>query len=150
MQEDTKTKDYKFFPQNVLERTKSKWFKSEQKRKNKGKHFTKNNSNMNMSNRCSPLFVRPSNVITFPVDTSNHLHPATFPKQLPEWFIKLMSEEDDVILDPFVGSGTTGVVAKEYGRNFIGIDINKEYIELTGKRLEGVGVQLSIDYSSLN
>ena len=45
-------------------------------------------------------------------------------------------KEGDTVLDPFVGSGTTGVVALRYGRNFIGIDLNPEYVEIARRRIE--------------
>ncbi len=60
-------------------------------------------------------------------------HPAPFPEELPRRLIKLHSFYGDVILDPFVGSGTTVKVAKELGRRGIGYDINPEYIKLSNK-----------------
>ncbi len=62
-------------------------------------------------------------------------HPAPFPEELPRRLIKLYSFYGDVILDPFMGSGTTVKVANELGRIGVGYDINPEYIELTKKRL---------------
>lgn len=59
-----------------------------------------------MKNRYVSDMVRPSNVITLPTDTTNHKHPATYPIALPTFFIKLLSDENDVIYDPFCGSGT--------------------------------------------
>ena len=132
----TKSKDYKFFPNNVLEPSTSKWLESEKKRSNKGEHNTNNGSGMNMTKRCAPDMVRPSNVITFAVDSTNHEHPATFPEKLPEFFIKLMSEKDDIVLDPFAGSGTTGVVCQKLERDFIGIEINEKYFNIAKNRLE--------------
>ena len=52
-----------------------------------------------------------------------------------EYFINLLSNENDTILDPFMGSGTTGVACKKLKRNFIGYDLNKEYCEIALKRL---------------
>ena len=63
-------------------------------------------------------------------------HPAPFPEELPERFIKLFSYEEDLILDPFMGSGTTAVAAKNLGRNYIGYEIKKEYVELSKERLK--------------
>ncbi|MDX1959391.1 MAG: site-specific DNA-methyltransferase [Leptospiraceae bacterium] len=62
-------------------------------------------------------------------------HPAPFPEELPFRLIQLYSFEDDIILDPFIGSGTTGLVALKTKRNFIGYEINEEYSLLAKKRI---------------
>ncbi len=64
-----------------------------------------------------------------------HQHPATFPNQLPYDFIQCFTEENAVVLDPFVGSGTTTVAAKNLGRNYIGIDVSPEYCAIAEERL---------------
>ena len=61
-------------------------------------------------------------------------HFATFPQKIPELCIKAGSKEDDVVLDPFFGSGTTGYVANRLGRQWIGIELNPEYIRIAEKR----------------
>lgn len=63
-------------------------------------------------------------------------HPAPFPEQLALDHIKTWSNEKDVVLDPFMGSGTTGKMAILSNRDFIGIDISKEYCEMATKRIE--------------
>ena len=63
-------------------------------------------------------------------------HPTQKPEYLLEKIILASTQEGDMILDPFVGSGTTGVVAKRLGRKFIGIDAEEEYLEIAKKRLE--------------
>lgn len=63
-------------------------------------------------------------------------HPAPFPEELPFRLIQLYSFKDDVILDPFMGSGTTAVSAVKSERKFVGYDISKEYIHLAEKRLK--------------
>jgi site-specific DNA-methyltransferase (adenine-specific) len=63
-------------------------------------------------------------------------HPAPFPEELPNRLIQLYSFTNDIILDPFMGSGTTAVAAKKVKRNFIGYDINEEYIELANARIK--------------
>jgi len=63
-------------------------------------------------------------------------HPAPFPVELPQKFINLYSYKDDLILDPFIGSGTTAIAAKNLKRNFVGYEIEKEYIDIANKRLE--------------
>lgn len=132
----TKTKDFKFFPNNVLKPTQSKYFESEQRRKNKGSHNVNNGSGMNMSHRSAPAMVRPSNVISMPIDSTNHEHPATFPIELPMFFIKLLTEEGDVVYDPFAGSGTTLLAAEKLNRHFIGTEIEQKYADLARKRVD--------------
>jgi len=75
------------------------------------------------------------NLWTIQTVQSNNIHPAMFPLELPKRLIKLYSFWGDTVLDPFVGSGTTCVAARESGRLFIGIDISEEYVELAKKRL---------------
>ena len=71
--------------------------------------------------------VLPDNVITGATVCHNVGHPAAFPEYIPEFFIKLLSKPGDVVLDPFVGSGTTYRVAHRLGRVAIGIDLSEEY-----------------------
>ena len=74
-------------------------------------------------------------------------HPAQFPEQLAKDHILSWSNEGDVVLDPFMGSGTTGVVAKKLGRNWIGIEINPEYVSMAQKRIENTHYQFYLDFS---
>ena len=63
-------------------------------------------------------------------------HPAPFPVELPKKFINLYSFKDDLILDPFIGSGTTAVASKLLKRKYVGYEINKNYIEMANNRLK--------------
>ncbi len=63
-------------------------------------------------------------------------HPAPFPVELPKKFINLYSFKDDLILDPFIGSGTTAVASKLLERKYVGYEINKNYIEIANNRLK--------------
>lgn len=63
-------------------------------------------------------------------------HPTEKPEKLLERIIRIGSKRGDTILDPFMGSGTTGVVAKKWYRKFIGIELNKEYFIISKKRIE--------------
>lgn len=65
-------------------------------------------------------------------------HPAPFPLELPRRCIKLFSYVDDVVLDPFCGSGTTILAAAENNRKGIGMDVDKKYCELARKRILGI------------
>ncbi|KKS93346.1 MAG: hypothetical protein UV70_C0011G0036 [Parcubacteria group bacterium GW2011_GWA2_43_13] len=65
-----------------------------------------------------------------------HQHPATFPNQLPYDFIRCFAPKNGIVLDPFVGSGTTTVAAKNLGYNYIGIDIAQEYCLIAEKRMK--------------
>jgi site-specific DNA-methyltransferase (adenine-specific) len=65
-------------------------------------------------------------------------HPATFPEKLVENCILLTSLENDLVLDPFLGSGTTAVVSKKLKRSFIGIELDSSYLEMTKYRLESL------------
>ncbi len=66
-------------------------------------------------------------------------HPAPFPKELPIRILQSLYEdgENKVIFDPYVGSGTTALVAKKLGHNYIGIDISEEYLKIAQKRIDG-------------
>jgi len=74
------------------------------------------------------------NIWTYPVARNND-HPATFPWQLAHDHIRSWSNDGDTVLDPFMGSGTTGVAAKKLGRNFIGIEKLGKYFEIAKARV---------------
>ena len=75
-------------------------------------------------------------VWTFPAVNAKKIgHPAPFPVELPHRLINLYSYEGDVVLDPFCGSGTTCIAAVQNKRNYIGYDINQDYIDLAQKRI---------------
>ncbi len=84
----------------------------------------------NISNWLGRDKAYPTNVLHLATECGNKRHSAAFPKSLPSWFIKLFTAQNDIVLDPFLGSGTTCVSAKELGRNFIGIEIEQEYCNL--------------------
>lgn len=72
----------------------------------------------------------PTNVLHLATECGNKQHSAAFPKALPAWFIKLFSDAGDLVLDPFVGSGTTCVAAAELDRHYLGIEIKEEYYHI--------------------
>jgi DNA modification methylase len=71
-----------------------------------------------------------------PVPPNAVKHPAPFPEQIPWRLISLYTEKGDVVLDPMCGSGQTTKVAKSLGRKFVGVDLRKEYVSLSKKRLK--------------
>ena len=75
----------------------------------------------------------PTNVMHMATECGNKNHSAAFPEALPEWFINLFTREGDCVLDPFMGSGTTITVAERMGRNAIGVEILREYYDITAK-----------------
>ena len=87
--------------------------------------------------------VYPSNVIHTATECSNKNHSATFPEELPAWFIKLFTKEGDVVLDPFIGSGTTAVAAIKLKREYVGIDNNMGYVELARRHIADAKKNLS-------
>ena len=80
------------------------------------------------------------NVITTSVNssTTTKIHKAVMKQEVADWFIENFTKEDDIIFDPFMGLGTTGISCLRYNRNFIGIEKNKEYYDLASKRISEV------------
>lgn len=83
----------------------------------------------NISNWLGRSMAYPTNVLHMATECANRNHSATFPRHLPEWFIKLFTDEGDTVLDPFMGSGTTIYAAMDLNRHAIGIDIVEEYCD---------------------
>ena len=98
----------------------------------------------NISNWLGRELVYPNNVIHMATECGNKNHSAAFPEELPEWFIKLFTQENDTVLDPFMGSGTTILVANRMRRHSIGIEIVPEYCEMAENQLRQQAVQLPI------
>jgi site-specific DNA-methyltransferase (adenine-specific) len=74
-------------------------------------------------------------------------HPAPFPEELPARLIQLYSFKEDIILDPFIGSGTTAVAAIKAERKFVGYDIKQEYIDLAEKRISPFLSQIKMKFN---
>ena len=90
----------------------------------------------NISNWLGREMAYPTNVLHLTTECSNKKHSAAFPKELPSWFIKLFTKEGDLVLDPFLGSGTTNIAAKDLGRKYLGMEINDEYYQLALSRVK--------------
>ncbi len=78
---------------------------------------------------------RDSNILKFN-RTGNKLHPTQKPVDLLEYLISKFSDNEQLILDPFMGSGSTGVAAKNLNRNFIGIELDEGYFNIAKERIE--------------
>jgi DNA modification methylase len=89
-------------------------------------------------NRQDSKYQRPK----FVASIESGLHPTQKNLSLMENLVKIHSNEDDIVIDPFMGSGTTLKMAKELGRNYIGIDMSIEYCKLSKKRLLSTNVPL--------
>lgn len=94
----------------------------------------------------------PSNVIIASNTTSNdkyikyckenmlEIHPARMAKEIPQFFIKLLTDENDLILDPFAGSNTTGYVAETLKRKWLSIEVNQDYVRSSVGRFDAVQI----------
>ena len=92
----------------------------------------------NVSNWLGRELAYPTNVLHMATECSNRGHSAAFPEALPEWFVRLFTQPGDVVLDPFVGSGSTLAAARGLGRLAIGVDVSAAYCALARERL-GLG-----------
>ncbi|MBD3399005.1 MAG: site-specific DNA-methyltransferase [Candidatus Coatesbacteria bacterium] len=110
------------------------------------------NQKKNGKLKCNPKGKNPTDVWYIPKVTSGKnrssiertKHPAQFPEKLIERIVKVSSNINDIILDPFVGSGTTAVVCSRLNRNFIGIDCNEEYLHIAKNRIIRSTQQLTL------
>jgi site-specific DNA-methyltransferase (adenine-specific) len=82
----------------------------------------------NIANWVGRELAYPTNVLHLATECGNKSHSAAYPAALPQWFIELFTDPGDVVLDPFVGSGTTLQAARALGRHGIGIDISPEFV----------------------
>ncbi len=89
----------------------------------------------NISNWIDRDKAYPTNVLHLATECNNKKHSAAFPEELPQWFIKLFTQEGDTVLDPFAGSGTTLFVAERMGRNAIGIELMDEYYQMIKEQI---------------
>ncbi len=96
----------------------------------------------NISNWLEIDMAYPTNVLHLATECNNKNHSAAFPEGLPEWFIKLFTKEGDTVLDPFMGSGTTNIVANRMQRNSIGIEIVPEYYKMVKTQIRPVELYL--------
>lgn len=81
----------------------------------------------------------------FPTESATRVkHPAPFPIELPYRLIQLYTFEDEIALDPFMGSGTTAIAALKSGRHYIGYEIDKQYAEIARARIDDFALQIPL------
>jgi site-specific DNA-methyltransferase (adenine-specific)/site-specific DNA-methyltransferase (cytosine-N4-specific) len=102
----------------------------------------------NISNWVGRDLVYPTNVLHLATECGNRSHSAAFPTALPAWFIGLFTQPGDVVLDPFLGSGTTAEVARRLGRVYVGIEKMAEYYALSLERLKqrSMAMEETVEY----
>ncbi len=147
-----KTKNFKMFQDEVMVPT-GDWAKTRLKKlsqtdKIRDESKVKSGFGKNISNWLNRDKAYPTNVLYLATECANRNHSATFPLSLPEWFIKLFTEKQDIVLDPFSGSGTSVIIAKKLERRYIGIDISREYCKIAGRKLEEVVIQRSFKWKN--
>lgn len=115
------------------------------------RHNSVNNSGFgrNISSWVDKKTVLPTNVLSLAVVGKNKGHPAVFPVDLPLFFIKLLCPEGGLVVDPFGGSGTTGLAALTLGVRSVLIDNNADYVQEAIKRLQGGGAVVYNNGASL-
>ena len=129
-----KTKHFNMYQEEVMVPT-GDWAKTRLKKLSETDKIRDNSKvgsgfGKNISNWLARDKAFPTNVLHLATECNNKNHSAAFPEELPEWFIKLFTKENDLVLDPFMGSGTTVSVANRMKRNSIGIEILPEYYEM--------------------
>ncbi len=134
-----KNKKFKMFQESVMVPI-GDWAENRLKKLGKNdtiRYESRTNSKYgkNISNWIGRKLAYPTNVLYLHTECSNKSHSAVFPVALPEWFIKLFTKKDDIVLDPFGGSGTTAIAAIRLNRNFILIDINPDFCKLAEERI---------------
>jgi len=137
----SKTPDLKFYRDRVKQPIREATIQGNESRRKSVKAYeiggTGSKRTINTTTIIKDLAL-PSNVLVGAVassDAKGKKHPAVMPKWITAWFIRLMSDEGDMVLDPFCGSGTTLLAAKELNRHYIGIDLEEDYLRIAEERL---------------
>lgn len=129
----SKTKEIKFNRSDVMYKKSKKSIIRDMKREHIGRTISKSGLTRNFKDASKTKYNYPTNVIHCHVENNTSSHTAPFPSKIPEFFIKLLSDPGNIVLDPFVGSGTTLYAARKLGRVGVGIELYKEYYETLRK-----------------
>ena len=134
-----KSKKFNFYQDNVMvpvgEWAKGRLSNLSETDKTRDESRVNSGFGKNVSNWVGRKMVYPTNVVHLATECGNRNHSAAFPIELPKWFIKLFTEPGDIVLDPFIGSGTTALAAIQLGRNYIGIDTKRDFVNLSRERI---------------
>lgn len=135
-----KTKKFKMYQESVMipmgDWAKTRLRKLSETDKLRDESKVESGFGKNISNWVGRKMAYPTNVLHMATECYNRKHSAVFPERLPEWFIKLFTEEEDWVLDPFMGAGTTIKVAQKLCRNSIGIEISESYFNMVCEQTE--------------
>jgi site-specific DNA-methyltransferase (adenine-specific) len=154
----TKNKNFKMY-QNAVKVPIGNWtnhrFKSMSERdfirsaSKNNEHLARNVSNWLKKRKVFPHnvivfekehYIETTNVLQFATECANRDHSAVFPLELPSWFIKLFTKKGEIVLDPFIGSGTTAMAAFLLERQYIGIDIDRNFVSKAKKNIKSVKI----------
>ena len=139
----TKQKKFKMY-QDAVKVPVGDWAETRLKKLSKtdkirDKSKVKSGFGKNVSNWIGKELVYPTNVIHMATECGNVNHSAAFPVSLPSWFIKLFTKKGDLVLDPFMGSGTTALAAINLNRHFIGTEVHEAYYKIALERIKEIG-----------
>lgn len=138
----TKQKDFAMYQDNVR-KPMGDWAEKRLSKltgKSNERHNSENYSGFgrDLRNWVNKDTVLPGNTVSMPLVGKNMGHPAVFPIGLPDFFIRLFTKPGDNVLDPFAGSGTTGIAAEALGRNAVLVDTKEEYINVMIERFNNI------------
>lgn len=148
----TKQKKFKMYQKSVMVPM-GEWAESRLKKLSKTDKKRDTSQSMsglskNVSNWMGRNMAYPTNVLHMSTECSNVNHSAAFPVALPEWFIRLFTKDEDVVLDPFMGSGTTAIAAIKLNRHYIGMEKNSHYQKHANKRIVDFKKEMKVNSKS--
>lgn len=156
-----KTRDFAFYPEQCLAKSRlpdnEREYRNRLNSRNRPVRENRPSGHGASEAKARPFWVRPSNLILENIANYSNcrwfkrarqigLHPASFPEEIPDFFIRLMTKPNDLVCDPFAGSGTVGASATQLGRCFILCEIQELYCEVTKMRLSELAqIPMTID-----
>lgn len=134
---------YKKTPKYNPQMTEGTPYKNHHKAGDTGSNYGENKKEYSYENDGTRF---PRSVLKFEsIKTNEQLHPTQKPVELFEWLIKTYTDENEIVLDNCVGSGTTAIAATLNNRKWIGFELEKEYIEVANKRLDSIDLKHNLN-----